>query len=79
MKAATAVALAENPLVDISIHAAREGGDLTVCPTVAVTPRISIHAAREGGDRGGDFAPGELDISIHAAREGGDAMEHRPR
>ena len=37
------------PLLKISIHAAREGGDRT--PIGVVHMRIiSIHAAREGGD-----------------------------
>ena len=34
---------------DISIHAAREGGDAGALMTV-VQRGISIHAAREGGD-----------------------------
>ena len=37
---------------NISIHAAREGGDLGVC-TQRECRKISIHAAREGGDRWG--------------------------
>ena len=56
---------------DISIHAAREGGDLSIS---ALPPRqrISIHAAREGGDlKNADLRGANL-ISIHAAREGGD-------
>ena len=59
---------------NISIHAAREGGD----PHVDKLPKgrlcISIHAAREGGDltSAGTFI-GQT-ISIHAAREGGDPL-----
>ena len=34
----------------ISIHAAREGGDHSVCKC-RFPDSISIHAAREGGDR----------------------------
>ena len=34
----------------ISIHAAREGGDLQALPSLAFCADISIHAAREGGD-----------------------------
>ncbi len=34
----------------ISIHAAREGGDVDVRGTVFIGADISIHAAREGGD-----------------------------
>ena len=60
-----------SPSYDISIHAAREGGDCLLC-VLSVLCYISIHAAREGGDidinRLAQCAP----ISIHAAREGGD-------
>ena len=35
--------------MDISIHAAREGGDYILCYKYHNVP-ISIHAAREGGD-----------------------------
>ena len=49
VKAATPIYVATAVLDDISIHAAREGGDLS--PTEARKRRmISIHAAREGGD-----------------------------
>ena len=56
----------------ISIHAAREGGDYK-----RLTPLnkeiISIHAAREGGDVTAKVeTPETPEISIHAAREGGD-------
>ena len=34
----------------ISIHAAREGGDVAVAEKTIGTLKISIHAAREGGD-----------------------------
>ena len=49
VKAATAIC--ENGLISsiISIHAAREGGDL-VSILCFVISEISIHAAREGGD-----------------------------
>ena len=59
----------------ISIHAAREGGDLTVQAAPAASA-ISIHAAREGGDIYAlidDLE--EFVISIHAAREGGDIKD----
>ena len=55
----------------ISIHAAREGGDVTLADYKAAL-RISIHAAREGGDPADADMPLSPDISIHAAREGGD-------
>ena len=55
----------------ISIHAAREGGD--VSRTMLHCQRvISIHAAREGGAVSRTMLPCQRVISIHAAREGGD-------
>ena len=58
----------------ISIHAAREGGDLDKL-SVMLTDVISIHAAREGGDAVGSVIMLVLaHISIHAAREGGDCL-----
>ena len=71
MKAATLFPILCEGLSRISIHAAREGGDLMLIP-LAFADSISIHAAREGGDLGVcDFASAS-GISIHAAREGGD-------
>ena len=49
VKAATAKALYAKWDGMISIHAAREGGDM-MSLHVAKTNDISIHAAREGGD-----------------------------
>ncbi len=58
-------------LLDISIHAPREGGDLDKLAAHYGVARISIHAPREGGDtRSGDIYP-NIYISIHAPREGG--------
>ena len=57
----------------ISIHAAREGGDITYRMPQAPL-YISIHAAREGGDEEVTFILPISVISIHAAREGGDAL-----
>ena len=60
----------------ISIHAAREGGDIVRRIWYNLTI-ISIHAAREGGDAS-DIADYILsEISIHAAREGGDDVAGR--
>ena len=59
--------------VSISIHAAREGGDINRNRVVA-RRKISIHAAREGGDRVGEYLQYAVVISIHAAREGGDVI-----
>ena len=56
---------------DISIHAAREGGDDVISDKIAEA-NISIHAAREGGDRRQRSIRTLHHISIHAAREGGD-------
>ena len=49
MKAATIGDLKAYMPDGISIHAAREGGDLHALPCLAFST-ISIHAAREGGD-----------------------------
>ena len=49
MKAATYYAYAYSNRNSISIHAAREGGDVNVS-VCKVFAKISIHAAREGGD-----------------------------
>ena len=49
MKAATDRRRIEEGICQISIHAAREGGDWTLSDTL-YKQRISIHAAREGGD-----------------------------
>ena len=59
--------------ITISIHAPREGGDLSEAERVDAVLDISIHAPREGGDPGRHRAasPGRW-ISIHAPREGGD-------
>ena len=59
---------------DISIHAAREGGD-GKSTNKRCNRVISIHAAREGGDFGKKELPVDLNISIHAAREGGDLAD----
>ena len=71
VKAATAEAVAQRGKEDISIHAAREGGDV-VAASAATASTISIHAAREGGDHFLNVAMKQNLISIHAAREGGD-------
>ena len=73
VKAATFCCLSLKLSKSISIHAAREGGDVnvTVCKVFA---KISIHAAREGGDRRCVCANQRYAISIHAAREGGDTI-----
>ena len=49
MKAATVPVAYYNGNPYISIHAAREGGDL-LQRTIYLYMNISIHAAREGGD-----------------------------
>ena len=71
VKAATVLAHHMPSVLGISIHAAREGGDMF--PTAdSGEYLISIHAAREGGDRTVRKLESCRDISIHAAREGGD-------
>ena len=49
MKAATAEITEGDTDKAISIHAAREGGDVDM-GKVLIACEISIHAAREGGD-----------------------------
>ena len=49
VKAATVATVSSYKSFRISIHAAREGGDLDGL-TFAELSEISIHAAREGGD-----------------------------
>ena len=71
MKAATIYYCITIKFYCISIHAAREGGDIFGLYG-SPTWEISIHAAREGGDFNGDTINIRLIISIHAAREGGD-------
>ncbi len=73
MKAATLHGLLTNIPLDISIHAAREGGDSSSLQNCALV-FISIHAAREGGDQVSAIDVLNAVISIHAAREGGDGQ-----
>ena len=60
--------------MEISIHAAREGGDKWG-PKSQAGFDISIHAAREGGDVQRSAQCYLSFISIHAAREGGDKVQ----
>ena len=63
---------------NVSIHAAREGGDVHGGGHEPDHLYVSIHAAREGGD-GVDAGQGATDgVSIHAAREGGDFGQRAP-
>ena len=71
VKAATWLAVRPLGRHQISIHAAREGGD-TGRDGMEKTALISIHAAREGGDDKDNSVDKIRCISIHAAREGGD-------
>ena len=50
MKAATVTLTLNGTAKEISIHAAREGGDAGTVQAVFAKTDISIHAAREGGD-----------------------------
>ena len=63
---------AQESLVDISIHAPREGGDGDIRPARIGNFGISIHAPREGGDEILAGLQKGQRISIHAPREGGD-------
>ena len=71
MKAATIIFAVCRTVYNISIHAAREGGDW-YGSAGAFFEIISIHAAREGGDVKICRNTVRNSISIHAAREGGD-------
>ena len=73
MKAATELTAYADKIETISIHAAREGGDVFEVE-FADEFEISIHAAREGGDVFEVEFADEFEISIHAAREGGDCL-----
>ena len=74
VKAATCPDCYRKMKEEISIHAAREGGDLHRLTRRAPRVYISIHAAREGGDAMLAKCIAVNHISIHAAREGGDGM-----
>ena len=76
MKAATNNYVFTDIIENISIHAAREGGD-DGSEIHYDSMKISIHAAREGGDSFRCVSRCCRGISIHAAREGGD--ERTPR
>ena len=72
MKAATFFIAHAVDIINISIHAAREGGDGFGNFLLCHAFEISIHAAREGGDAQKNPRLPMFTISIHAAREGGD-------
>ena len=72
VKAATPPQTSPPQAVQISIHAAREGGDPARSLLQKAGLDISIHAAREGGDEEEKMKYCKYLISIHAAREGGD-------
>ena len=79
MKAATAEAVAQRGKEDISIHAAREGGDAVLgghtnspevfqsTPPVKAATLVKI------------MGKPKTTISIHAAREGGDVRQKKRR
>ena len=73
VKAATLCICGVARAARISIHAAREGGDLEELGLAYDFDEISIHAAREGGDILVAALVNRQAISIHAAREGGDS------
>ena len=60
--------------IDISIHAARVGCDITLAKRGACSIMISIHAARVGCDMMDLYSYVTIVISIHAARVGCDSM-----
>ena len=75
MKAATGSSEPVKAKMEISIHAAREGGDAKAL-YAKWDGMISIHAAREGGDSQDPCIKRLKGISIHAAREGGDQLDN---
>ena len=66
-------------IIDISIHAPREGSDRAGQANQLGPIGISIHAPREGSDGFRDVYPFPQLISIHAPREGSDPPPTRPR
>ena len=60
-------------LLDISIHASREGSD-EVTNKAQLFTVISIHASREGSDIEIKKGGVNMSISIHASREGSDMV-----
>ena len=68
-----------NGITRISIHAPREGCDVTCRFFPIMFYRISIHAPREGCDASG-YSSSTLvqSISIHAPREGCDLRRLKP-
>ena len=65
----------EKPVMSISIHAPREGGDVCSLIVPGDVTGISIHAPREGGDGKQKGKVVDVKISIHAPREGGDSKD----
>ena len=62
---------------NISIHAAREGGDFCAPVTAAVTPLFQSTPPVKAATALLNVTDCTCLISIHAAREGGDACEYR--
>ena len=62
--------------ITISIHAPREGGDLSEAERVDAVLDISIHAPREGGDNGQIHIRLRNHISIHAPPRGGRLLHY---
>ena len=60
--------------LDISIHAAREGGDLTDLHSVRRKLAFQSTPPVKAATSSGMSFPNKCNISIHAAREGGDAL-----
>ena len=71
------MALIYPEIIRISIHAPREGSDLTNSFLATCALAISIHAPREGSDPRAFFACRcSSMISIHAPREGSDDRDY---
>ena len=78
VKGATGDAGLDENVTVVSIHAPREGSDLSVSFLRFRSKRVSIHAPREGSDRGWRTHQWCYRVSIHAPREGSDGVAIRP-
>ncbi len=75
---ATSIGLKVGPIIDVSIHAPRVGGDRQFHLSYRASS-VSIHAPRVGGDGIHRDSRAETGlVSIHAPRVGGDTAAREP-
>ncbi len=72
MKGATRQIRCSFAVIDVSIRAPREGGDVRE-QLLGFALRVSIRAPREGGDEYSEGGCTLIYVSIRAPREGGDS------